>query len=372
MTQTFVGLNDPKAVKRWASNLAVSTAKKSYFAKNMTSTGADISTPVQQLTDLESTQGDRITFDLSLQLAGYGVEGDDILEGNEMDLKFSSDEIYIDQLRFAVNTGGSMTQKRTLHNLREVAKARLSDLWARVIDEMHFMYGSGARGINAGFNFPLTYKGFARNPLEAPDDDHHLFGGAATGKLDLTASDKMDLKVIDKAVSQAEMMGGDSSQIPALQPIMIEGAEHFVLIMNPWQKYDLRTAVGEGKWLDINKAATTHEGRANPIFTGNCGMYNNVILHSHKNIILFNDYGAQSNVMAARALFMGSQALEIAWGGTSKASRFSWHEELYDHGNQISVSSAAMVGLKKTRFNGRDFGMVAIDTAAKDPKFATP
>lgn len=372
MGQTIVGLNDPKAVKRWATNLAVDVAKTSYFAKNMTSSGVDISTPVHQLTDLESEAGDRITFDLSLQLTGEGTEGDDILEGNEMDLQFATDEIYIDQLRFAVNTGGKMTRKRTLHNLRAIGKARLADLWSRVMDELHFMYASGARGVNVGFNFRQNYKGFAGNPFEAPDDEHHLFGGDAISKFDLTESDKMDLNVIDKAVAQAEMMGGDSTQIPALQPIMIDGAQHFVLIMNPWQKYDLRTAVGDGKWLDIQKAAAASDGKGNPIFTGNCGKYNDVVLHSHKNVILFNDFGVQHDVMAARALFMGSQALEIAWGGAGDGTRYSWHEEAFDHGNQVAVSSGAIFGIKKTRFNDRDFGVISIDTAAKDPRIPRP
>ena len=53
----------------------------------------------------------------------------DILEGKEEGQKFYTDQIYIDQARCGVNTGGRMTRKRTLHDLREKAKRQQSSWW---------------------------------------------------------------------------------------------------------------------------------------------------------------------------------------------------------------------------------------------------
>ncbi|MFM9577988.1 N4-gp56 family major capsid protein, partial [Streptomyces turgidiscabies] len=83
------------------------------------------------------------------------------------------------------------------------------------------------------------------------------------------------------------------------------GEKHYVLLMSPDQETDLRLEVGEKGWLDVQKAAAGAEGKNNPIFKGGLGMINNVVLHSHESVIRFNDYGAGSNVSAARALFMG-------------------------------------------------------------------
>ena len=120
----------------------------------------------------------------------------------------------------------------------------------------------------------------------------------------------------------------------------------------------------------MQKAAAGAEGKANPIFRGGLGMINNVVLHSHESAIRFKDYGAGSNVSAGRALFMGRQAAVIAYGNGGGGMRFNWKEETDDYGNEPTVAAGTIIGITKTRFNNRDFGVVSIDTAAKDPNAA--
>lgn len=134
MARTIIGLNDPKAVKRYSGFLAVDTARISYFGKKFMGEGETASMPIQRLTHLENDAGEQITYDLIMQLKMQPVEGDDVLEGKEENLKFYTDQLYIDQMRGGVNTGGRMTRKRTLHNLRKIARARQSEWWARVFD----------------------------------------------------------------------------------------------------------------------------------------------------------------------------------------------------------------------------------------------
>lgn len=367
MAKTIIGLNDAKAVKKWSAALAVDVARKSYFSKKFMGTGVDASTPIQMLPHLENDAGEYISFDLSMQLKMQPVEGDDTLEGNEEDLKFYTDGVYIDQMRGGVNTGGRMTRKRTLHDLRKVAKKRQSEWWARVFDELVFMYLSGKRGSNADYIFPTTYTGFASNSLTAPDTDHVLYGGDATSYATISNNDNIDLNLIDKAVTRATMMGGGTQDTPQIQPIMIDGEEHYVLVMNPWQEYDLRTSTTGGQWLDIQKAAAAAEGRNNPIFKGSLGMYNNVVLHSNKAVIRAADAGAGGNVEMARALFLGAQAGVIAFGSPGTGLRYDWHEETRDNGNQAVISTSSIFGVKKCTFNSKDFGVMALDTYATDP-----
>ena len=180
MARTIIGLNDPKAVKRFSGGLAVDVGKQAYFAKKFMGVGENSSTPLQMLPHLENDAGEQITYDLSMQLRMQPVEGDNTLEGQEEDLKFYTDQVYIDQMRGGVNTGGKMTRKRTLHDLRMVAKKRESEWWARLFDEMIFIYLSGARGVNSDFIFPTTYLGFANNPLSAPDASHLIYADTLT------------------------------------------------------------------------------------------------------------------------------------------------------------------------------------------------
>lgn len=371
MPRTIVGAGDPKAVKKYSAFLAVDTSRKSYFNKKFMGVGEDAQTPLQTLPHLESDAGEQISYDLVMQLKMKPVQGDSILRGKEEDLKFYTDNLLIDQLRGGVNTGGKMTRKRTIHDLRKVARVRQSDWWARLFDETLFMYLSGARGVNPDYIEDTTFAGYAGNAFSAPDAQHLLYGGDATAKNNLDATDKVTLKLIDRLVARAEVMGGGTTGIPAIQPVMIDGEEHFVMVMHPWCEYDLRTDTGTGGWLDIQKALATSDGRSSPICKGGLGMHNNVILHKHKGVIRFSDYGSGGNVQAARNLFMGRQAGVVAFGSPGTGLRFDWNEELEDRGNQVVITTASIFGVKKSRFTidgtGYDFGVMAADAACVDP-----
>jgi len=367
MAKTIIGAGDAKAVKRYSAFLAVDVAKIGYFSKKFMGYGDMSSTPIQMLSSLESDAGDSITYDLSIQLKMQGIEGDSVLEGQEEDLRFLTDSLLIDQMRCGVNTGGRMTRKRTIHDLRNVARRRQSEWWSRVFDELFFCYLSGSTGTAVGWTFPAGYAGFAGNALTAPDTQHLMYGNNATSKADLDSADKMSVNLIERAVARAEVMGGGTQEVPQIQPVMIDGEEHYCIVMHPFQAYDLRSSTGTSDWLEIQKAAAGAEGRNNPIFKGSLGMHNNVVLHKHKNVVRFSDYGAGANVAAARALFLGEQAAVCAFGSPGNNLRFDWNEETRDNGNQLVISTSSIFGVKKTTYNGKDYGVIALDTAAADP-----
>lgn len=370
--QTVVGINDAKAVKRFSANLFVDASREGYFDSKFAGKGENAQAPIQNLLDLSKDAGDTISYDLSMALNTKPVYGDDRLKGKEGALKFATDTIKIDQIRFGVSCGGTMTRKRVLHDLRLVAKARMAELWGRFNDEETAMYAAGARGVNAEFIEDLGYAGYAGNNFAAPDTAHLMYSGSATSKATVASTDKMALASIDKAVTKAKTMGGGTSQVPRIQPMRFEGEERYVLLMSPFDEYNLRVNTATGQWLDIQKAAAGAQGAAGPIFKGALGMYNGVVLHSHQIVVRFSDYGAGSNVAASRSLFMGRQALVRANGNSGDGLRFDWHEETDDRGNELVISSSTIRGTKKSRFtvpngNTYDLGLIAIDSAAADP-----
>ena len=375
MARTIVGVNDAKSVKRWAGLLAYDTSQKSYFSQRFMGRGAEAEVPIQILTDLETDAGEQIAYDLLAELKMAPVEGEDTLEGKEEQQKFYTDTIYIDQARCGVNTGGRMTRKRTLHNLREKAKRQQSGWWGRLQDELLFIYLSGARGINENFLLPLDYNGRANNALVTPDTNHTMYGGNATAFNNITNeavgaanSDTFDLRLIDRAKTRADSQGGGATGIPVLQPCKIDGNETFVCVMHTFQEDDLRQNSATGQWMDIQKAAASAEGRNSPLFKGALGMYRGCILHSHRNAIRFNNAGASGNIEAARALFLGAQAAVVAFGSPGTNLRYDWHEETRDNGDKVVISTSSIFGVKKVSFNTdvgmQDFGVIALDTAA--------
>jgi N4-gp56 family major capsid protein len=107
---TFIGVNDPQAVKKWATSMAVSISKESWFTSRMVGMGNESRTPIQQIDDLESGAGDEVTVDLLMPMSMEPRVGDQTLDGHEQDLKYYTDKLRIDQLRGGVNAGGRMTQ----------------------------------------------------------------------------------------------------------------------------------------------------------------------------------------------------------------------------------------------------------------------
>lgn len=372
--RTLIGVNDPQAVKKWASLMAVAINKSSYWAKKFVGEGKNSRLPIQRIDDLQSGAGDEVMVDLLMPMNMEPVIGDETLSGKEQALKYFTDRLRIDQVRGGADLGSRMTKQKTIRDLRHDAKRAHGDWWIRLMDELYFIYLSGSRGTGGGMIWSTGNPFFNVNPLTAPDSMHQMYGGTATSKASLTAADTFKLRLIDKAVAKAETMGGDGSDELSMIPVKIEGDDHYIAVLHTYQADSLRQEVGTGGWIDLQKAATAAEGRNNPIFSGNAmGLYNNVILHRHRNVIRFGDYGAGANLPAARALFLGSQAAFVAFGDNETGTRYQWTEEPKDHGNSIAVGTHAIMGVKKATYKSkdgsvaRDFGVIAMDTYCPDP-----
>ena len=314
-----------------------------------------------------------LLFDLLMPMNQEPTIGDETLEGKEAPLKYFTDRMRIDQVRGGADLGSRMTKKRTLRNLRQDAKRAATDWWKRLQDELYFIYMSGSRGTGGGFIWSASNPFFSVNALTAPDSMHMMYGGSATSKASLTSSDTMKLRLIDRAVAKAETMGGDGSDELSMIPVSIEGGDHYISLMHTYQADSLRQEAGTGGWLDIQKAAAAAEGAKNPIFTVAMGMYNDVVLHKHRNVIRFSDYGAGANLPAARALFLGAQACFVAYGDNETGTRYRWTEIQKDHENSVAIGTHAIMGVKKATYTSkdantvRDFGVIAMDTYCVDP-----
>lgn len=356
MGMTEFPLNDPLAIQRWSTALAVYAAKAAYFAKFI-GKGNDSLIIVKD--ELSKGAGEKITFGIRGKLAHPGIEGDNVIEGHatgEEALSFFNDSLFIDQLRKGTKSKGKMSEQRVPYNLRAEGRDALTVWWSEEMDEELFAYLSGARGINADFHQPSTWTGRANNALTAPDASHVIYGGDATGKGDLASGDNMTLGLVERLVAKAETTD------PMIQPFMVNGEKKFVLLMHTFQAYQLRTSTTENDWMDIQKASAGATGDKARFYKNSLGEYADVILHKHRNCIRFNDYGTGGDVTAARALFLGAQAGVIAYGQGSATGRYSWHEEMDDRGNALAITSGSIFGIKKVRYNSKDFGVIAVDT----------
>jgi N4-gp56 family major capsid protein len=124
MAATSYGLNHPLAVKVWSKRLFEEVTKESYVGKFL---GTSSNSLIQRQTDLSKSAGDRIRVGLRMLLTGDGVQGDATAEGNEEALTTYSMDVFVDQLRHAVRSGGKMSEQRVPFSVREEAMQGLKD-----------------------------------------------------------------------------------------------------------------------------------------------------------------------------------------------------------------------------------------------------
>jgi len=355
MAATEFALNDPLAVQRWSTSLAVEAMKAQYFAKFI---GMGPESLLVLKNDLHKAAGEKVTMGLRMKLQHAGIEGDAAIEGHatgEEALNFFNDFLFIDQLRKSTKSKGRMSEQRVPYNLRKVGRDALAEWWAEEMDEEIFFYLSGARGaVTAGYHNPDTWTGRANNALTAPDAAHILYGGDATGKADMDAADTIALLDIERLAAKAKLTD------PMMQPFNIGGKKKFVFLMHTVQAFQLRTSNTTNDWLSIHKA--TDRGPSAKMYSGSLGEYADVIMHEHRNVVQFDDYGAGSNMPAARALFMGAQAGLVAYGQESSSQRYTWNEEKDDRGNALAITAGSIFGVKKSRYDSKDFSVMAYDS----------
>lgn len=343
MGDTNYGVNHPLAVKVWSRKLLHEALKETWFSKFI---GSDTNSLVYMKTDLEKGPGDRIRCGLRMLLTGDGVLGDDTLEGAEEALTTYSDDLLIDQLRHAVRSAGKMSEQRVPFSVREEARMGLTDWWAERLDTAFFNQLSGASGVT-----DLRYTG--HNATVAPTTTIYGGGHAAATSLTASTTNALTLADFDRAVAIAK------TRSPMIRPIRMGGDKYYVAFIHTNAVYQLRQQTSTGQWGDIEKAKV-QGGKESGIFNGASGVYNNVIYHETTRLPDATGYGAPATGTAAdfrRAVLAGAQAMLIGYGQDGGSS-VSWTEELFDYKNKLGVSAGMIFGMKKSRYNSVDYGVI--------------
>lgn len=353
MATTVFGVNDALAVKLWSKRL-IREALKATFIFQFAEASDDAMVQIREET--EKSAGDRITIGLRMQLTGDGTLGDGTLEGNEEALVTYSDNLFIDQLRHAVRSGGKMSEQRVPFSVREEALVGLRDWWSGRLD-----YAMANQLTGNTLVTDVRYTG--NQAAIAPSANNIIIQGGYANEQSLTSADTFSLNLIDRAVSRATTL------TPVIRPLRLGREPVYCAFLHNYQVYSLRTSTSTGQWLDIQKAAMTGgEIDDNPILTGALGKYNNVVLHQW--FRLPNGISSATGLAVSntkRALFCGAQAGVFALGMGNEIDRPNWVEQLFDYGNQLGVSAAMIYGLKKLVYNSQDFGTIVLSSYAAAP-----
>lgn len=371
MAEWSYGVNAPETVKIYSHKLfrqAIPATTAAKLCLNTTNP-KDPNNAVQLLDETQRSPGDTIKVDLIATIDTPGVQGDNIVSGNEVSLNTYQSSLLIDQLRIPVLVKGAMSQQRVPFSMRDNARDQEALWWRQRVDVsfLNQMAGNTAQTniVYTGMNATI-----APNNGTANSGTWLLAGGVAN-EASLTNVNTMSLTLLNQAKAIAQ-----TTTYP-IRPLKFKGGlECYICIMHPFQARDLKNSFGAGQWGDIQLAALKGgQITGNPLFTGALGMYENVLLFADGHSVWGNnaqnarhtDLGTAGagKTDVGRAIFLGAQAGMLAFGRNMDwPMRVKWVEEMLDAGNQLRVTAGMIWGFQKTVFNSTDFGSMVLSTFA--------
>lgn len=315
--------------KCWAKETWNCGVNESFFNKFM---GKGSDSIIQIREELKKDAGDQITIPLRMPLAGAGVLGDNVLEGNEEAMQLYDFGVQINQIRNAVKLKGKMEEKKSSLNLRNEAKTALKEWYSMTLDKMFF-----------------------NSFVASPSTRRVIYAGTATSEVTVKDVDKMTCEVISKAKRMASKQATFGPTIvPKIRPVMVDGKSMYLMLMSFEQFRDLKS---DPVWVDAQKNANVR-GMDNPIFSGAEGVYDGVAIYTHELVPVTATGATGANV--GHALLLGAQAGVMAVG-----SEPFWEEELTDYKNSIGFAVGSIIGIAKSKFNNEDFATIQIMTGNK-------
>lgn len=324
MSKTSFATADALTKKLWEEQLFRDAIKESYFDKFM---GDNMEALVYTKTNLEKSQGDKITFGIRKRLTGAGVTSGQALEGNEESLTTYDYSLSLEQYRHAVRDNGALSRQRAMFSISEEAVSALKDWGSEKIDL-------------------LAFNAIQASPTKI------FYGGTASSTATLAAGDKLTPALISKVKAWA-LTGGGRSQTP-LRPVKVDGGRYYILLVNPDQMYDLKR---ESEFQQAMREAEVR-GPQNPLFKNATAIWDNVVIHEHENINRYTTWGAGANVSGSTAVFMGAQALCWAWGARPEVVA-----KKFDYDNEEGYAWGMIAATGKPVFNSKDYGTLGVYTS---------
>ena len=294
--------------KIWGKRFFSEYVRANPFAMYM---GEKTSDMIQVREDLTSKKGDRVVFPAVRRAKGAGVQGNQLLRGNEELMDLRSMELPIPYFRHAIAVSKWDRQKSVVE-LLEIARDLLNT-WA--LEKMRSDVLLGLSSVTANNNVSVPYASATaaqRNAWLANNSDRILVGGAkANSASGVMATSLATLnnqysvpgtpggRINGMTVSLAKRLAKTAS--PRIRPITVKNKsnetaeEWFVLFLNSLQFRDFRN---DPEVREAQKDALPR-GQDNPIFTGGDLIWDQVIVREVAEMVGNAGAGAGGSETAA-------------------------------------------------------------------------
>lgn len=419
--KTHMSYGDPKSMVEQAVGLFAQSTQRNTTLNRLTgkmpkgTAGAEATLrkqttqhmPIVKCQDLGKGRGDEVTFNLLNPTGGYPIMGSAYAEGRGVGMKLSEDKLRVNQARFPIDLGDTMTTIRSPADFRRLGRPVAQQQMDAYVDQSLLVHMAGARGFhdNIEWKIPVnTHAKFAEimvNRVKAPTKNRHYIadGGngikpftVAGGEVDLATTDLLKMDTVDGIRTWIDQIA-----LPP-PPVIFEGdaaandSPLRVLLVSSAQ-YNLFAADSSFRTLQASAMARAQQAKGHPLFLGEVGLWNGILIVKMPKPIRFyagdtisycaaKDSETESTCIVPagfgtthavdRAILLGGQAVAEAMAASEKSKiPMFWSEKELDHGDKVELLLGCIRGVSKIRFavdtgNGTeftDYGATAIDTA---------
>jgi N4-gp56 family major capsid protein len=371
-------------------------------------TTADL--PIVRSVDLSRGKGDEVEFHFVQPVGAYPIMGSKMAEGKGVGIQHDNSRVRVNQARFPVDLGDTMDELRSPIQIAKIGKPIAQSLMDRYQDQLLLTHLAGARGFHDNIEWCLptsTHPEFAEmavNPVLAPTRNRHYladgtngikeFGVSAT-EVDIASTDVLDMDTVDATRSMIETIALPPPAVKIPGDVAAEDSPLRVMLVSP-EQYHTFAKDKDFRTFQANAIARASKAKNHPLFLGDCGLWNGILLMKMPKPIRFYagdevrycaayDSAAESvaTVPASfgtthaidRAILLGGQALAHAFGKSKHGGLpFFWKEKTFDHDDKEELLIGAVHGVQKLRWlvnqgggikHFTDHGAVAIDTAVR-------
>lgn len=366
--------------------------------------------PIVKTVDLGRGKGDEVEFQFLQPVGAYPIMGSKTAEGKGTGLSYDTSRVRVNQARFPVDLGDTMTGIRSPVDFRRIGRPVAQSLMDSYMDQSLLVHMAGARGFqdNIEWRVPVEshvdFAEIAINTVRAPTKNRHYIADGTNGiqlfnvnagEIDLATTDVLDMDVVDaiRTVMESIALPPPAVKIPG--DVVAEDSPLRVLLVSPAQ-YHAFAQDPAFRQFQANALARASKAKQHPLFLGECGLWNGILIMKMPKPIRFyagstikycasniSETESSCIVPAAfgtthavdRAILLGGQAIAQAFAASGHSGMpFFWKEKDFDHGDKMELLIGAIQGISKVRWlvdqgNGQkhytDHGVVAIDTAVR-------
>jgi uncharacterized protein DUF4043 len=332
-------------VEQWDEQLYEEYTKMLWWYNLM---GTSIDMPIQVKNDLTKKPGDAITIQMSGQMTGGLVTGNNVGLGNEGTMSFFGQRIVIDNVRHLIRIDDvPMTQQRTNFDVLQAAKRALATRTKERLDEE----------ITSNLSDVTTGRVRGRYLYGATDSNWNATHATALANID-NAADQLTTGMIDIAKRKAKIPVNATAKI---RPMRVKNGKN----MEEWFTFVGHTLairdmiLNDASWKNAQLNIPPQGNSESVIYTGSSfkGSWNGTLIYEYEDLDL-----VASTIQVAHNFLLGAQAAAVVWGQMSK-----FGEEEQDLGHRVTYENHEIRGVDKIvydRSTQEDNGVIHVFSAA--------